>query len=268
MGDDADRAALLGAADDVPAPARRRAGRGVPRAGRRQPAAGARLQGSRLAGASSSTPRRSRSPSATTPARTSKRCSTASTGSGSRTRSTRGWCAASTTTRSTTFEFSSQSLDAAQNGIGGGGRYDGLVEQMGGKPTPGIGFGIGIERVLIACAAEGVVPGARADRRRVRRRRHGESDRGHAARHRTTRRRPARGARLRRPFVQGADEGGRPCRARGSRCCSARREAEHGAVGVRDMRSHEQIEVPRELVAGWLQERLETDPRTELDSQR
>ena len=60
---------------------------------------------------------------------------------------------------STTFEFSSQALDAAQNGIGGGGRYDKLVEQMGGKPTPGIGFGIGIERVLIACAAEGVVPG-------------------------------------------------------------------------------------------------------------
>ena len=55
---------------------------------------------------------------------------------------------------STTFEFSSQALDAAQNGIGGGGRYDKLVEQMGGKPTPGIGFGIGIERVLIACAAE------------------------------------------------------------------------------------------------------------------
>ncbi len=56
----------------------------------------------------------------------------------------------------TTFEFQSDSLDAAQNAIGGGGRYDGLVEQMGGKPTPGIGFGIGIERVLIVCEAEGV----------------------------------------------------------------------------------------------------------------
>ena len=55
----------------------------------------------------------------------------------------------------TTFEFQSEALDAAQNAIGGGGRYDGLVEQMGGKPTPGIGFGIGIERVLIACDAEG-----------------------------------------------------------------------------------------------------------------
>ena len=56
----------------------------------------------------------------------------------------------------TTFEFQSDALDAAQNGIGGGGRYDGLVEQMGGKPTAGIGVGIGIERVLIACDEEGV----------------------------------------------------------------------------------------------------------------
>jgi histidyl-tRNA synthetase len=56
----------------------------------------------------------------------------------------------------TTFEFAADALDAAQNGIGGGGRYDGLVELLGGVPTPGIGFGIGIERVLLACDAEGV----------------------------------------------------------------------------------------------------------------
>ena len=56
----------------------------------------------------------------------------------------------------TTFEFQSDALDAAQNAIGGGGRYDGLVEQMGGRATAGIGFGIGIERVLIVCDAEGV----------------------------------------------------------------------------------------------------------------
>jgi histidyl-tRNA synthetase len=56
----------------------------------------------------------------------------------------------------TTFEFQSSVLDAAQNAIGGGGRYDGLVEQMGGKPTAGIGFGIGIERGLIVCDAEDV----------------------------------------------------------------------------------------------------------------
>lgn len=56
----------------------------------------------------------------------------------------------------TTFEFRSGALDAAQSTIGGGGRYDGLVESLGGPPTPGIGFGSGIERVLLTCDAEGV----------------------------------------------------------------------------------------------------------------
>jgi len=55
----------------------------------------------------------------------------------------------------TTFEFASEALEGAQNAIGGGGRYDGLVELLGGPATPGIGFGIGIERVLLACDAEG-----------------------------------------------------------------------------------------------------------------
>ena len=58
----------------------------------------------------------------------------------------------------TTFEFSSDALGSAQNGIGGGGRYDGMVETLGGPPTPGIGFGLGIERILLACDAEGVFP--------------------------------------------------------------------------------------------------------------
>ena len=58
----------------------------------------------------------------------------------------------------TTFEFAARALDAAQNGVGGGGRYDGLVEMLGGEPTPGIGFGIGVERVLLACDAESVFP--------------------------------------------------------------------------------------------------------------
>jgi histidyl-tRNA synthetase len=56
----------------------------------------------------------------------------------------------------TTFEFVSNALDAAQSTIGGGGRYDGLVESLGGPGTPGIGFGSGIERVLLTCDAEGV----------------------------------------------------------------------------------------------------------------
>ena len=45
----------------------------------------------------------------------------------------------------TTFEITSNEL-GAQNAICGGGRYDGLVEKLGGKPTPGIGFAAGIER--------------------------------------------------------------------------------------------------------------------------
>jgi histidyl-tRNA synthetase len=58
----------------------------------------------------------------------------------------------------TTFEFASGAIDAAQNALGGGGRYNGLVEMLGGPPTPGIGFGLGVERLLIACDAEGVFP--------------------------------------------------------------------------------------------------------------
>jgi histidyl-tRNA synthetase len=56
----------------------------------------------------------------------------------------------------TTFEFAAEALATAQNAVGGGGRYGGLAESLGGPPTPGIGFGCGIERVLLACAAEGV----------------------------------------------------------------------------------------------------------------
>src|ERR671916_54580 len=58
----------------------------------------------------------------------------------------------------TTFEVQASALESAQNGIGGGGRYDGLAELLGGPPTPGIGFGTGVERVLLACDAEAVFP--------------------------------------------------------------------------------------------------------------
>lgn len=49
----------------------------------------------------------------------------------------------------TVFEFTSDAL-GAQSGVGGGGRYDGLVEQLGGPRTPGIGWAAGIERILLA----------------------------------------------------------------------------------------------------------------------
>jgi histidyl-tRNA synthetase len=59
----------------------------------------------------------------------------------------------------TVFEFISDAL-GAQSGVGGGGRYDGLVEELGGAPTPGFGWAAGIERILLAgdAAAHGAHP--------------------------------------------------------------------------------------------------------------
>ena len=54
----------------------------------------------------------------------------------------------------TTFEFQSNALGFAQSTIGGGGRYDGLVELIGGPPTPGFGFGSGLERVTLVAGLE------------------------------------------------------------------------------------------------------------------
>ena len=54
----------------------------------------------------------------------------------------------------TTFEFVHPGL-GAQSGIGGGGRYDGLMRQLGGQDLSGIGFGLGVDRTLLALRAEG-----------------------------------------------------------------------------------------------------------------
>jgi len=59
----------------------------------------------------------------------------------------------------TTFEFVHDGL-GSQSGIGGGGRYDGLMAELGGAPLSGVGFGIGVDRVLLACRAEGLMPAA------------------------------------------------------------------------------------------------------------
>ena len=64
----------------------------------------------------------------------------------------------------TTFEFVHDGL-GAQSGIGGGGRYDGLMQQLGGQDLSGIGFGLGVDRALLALKAEGKTIGdtARVD---------------------------------------------------------------------------------------------------------
>ncbi len=56
----------------------------------------------------------------------------------------------------TTFEFVSDALQSAQNAVGGGGRYDGLVADLGGPADPGVGFALGVDRTLLACDDEGV----------------------------------------------------------------------------------------------------------------
>ena len=57
----------------------------------------------------------------------------------------------------TVFEFTSDAL-GAQSGVGGGGRYDGLIEQIGGPPTPGIGWASGVERILLTAGGVASAP--------------------------------------------------------------------------------------------------------------
>ncbi|HEY8167300.1 MAG TPA: histidine--tRNA ligase [Candidatus Limnocylindrales bacterium] len=56
----------------------------------------------------------------------------------------------------TAFEFYREGAQGQQSALGGGGRYDGLVELLGGKPTPGIGFALGLDRVVLALTEAGV----------------------------------------------------------------------------------------------------------------
>jgi histidyl-tRNA synthetase len=62
----------------------------------------------------------------------------------------------------TTFEFYRRGAAGQQQALGGGGRYDGLVGLLGGKPTPGIGFALGLDRVVLALEASGAVAPAEA----------------------------------------------------------------------------------------------------------
>jgi len=159
----------------------------------------------------------------------------------------------------TTFEFQSSALDAAQNAVGGGGRYDGLVEQMGGKPTPGIGFGIGIERGLIACDAEGVfaAPGASVDVFVI------DAVGGLSS---LTLVEELRGAGLSADRAYGAravkKQWGAADRA-GARwgVMLAPRELADGTVVVKELASGEQGEVKRDEVAAWLRTREDETPR-------
>jgi len=63
----------------------------------------------------------------------------------------------------TVFEYQHSSLGGAQNALGGGGRYDGLAEELGYRSTPGIGFAIGIERTMLILRERGAIEAAGID---------------------------------------------------------------------------------------------------------
>ena len=131
-------------------------------------------------------------------------------------RSTRCSCAGSTTTRAPRSS-SSGPEENVNSTICGGGRYDGLVEAVGGPPTPGIGFGAGLERLMLAIEREApeqperarstsssrvdggaARAGARADGRAARARDRRATPTTRAARSRASSRRPGRTRRARR----------------------------------------------------------------------
>jgi histidyl-tRNA synthetase len=150
----------------------------------------------------------------------------------------------------TVFEFQSGALDAAQNALGGGGRYDRLAEEMDGPPTPGIGFGIGIERVLIACDAESALatPARRVDAFVI------DAVGGTTA---TTVLAGLRAAGI----SSDRAYGGRSVKAQwkvadrsGARygVMLGAQEISRGVVGVKDLQSGEQVDVPQDAVAAWI----------------
>ena len=154
----------------------------------------------------------------------------------------------------TAFELQSAALDSAQDALGGGGRYDGLVEAMGGPPTPGIGFGLGIERMLLAADREGVfpAPSSVADVWVV------DTTGGRAATVLVAELREA-GVRADRSF------GGRSMKAqlKGADRSGARialivgeKEADLGVVAVRDLTAGDQEEVVREEVVEAVRRRV------------
>ena len=155
----------------------------------------------------------------------------------------------------TTFEFASDALDAAQNAIGAGGRYDRLAEDMGGPATPGIGFGIGIERVLLACDAEGKfgAPESRVDVFVI------DGVGGteglvliEELRATGIRADHAYGGRAFRKQMAAADKSG----ARYGVVLGAKEMAD-GKVGIKDLTTGDQIDVRRDEAAAYLQTRLE-----------
>ena len=222
MGDPTSRSSYVEKLQRLPARARRRARRRLPRAGGAEPAACARQQARRLAGRDRARAADHRAPQRRVASSTSSACRRVSTGWASAyelaPRLVRGFDYYT----STTFEFLPDLVDAAQTSIGGGGRYDQLAEQLGGRAHARDRLRDGHRarpdrvrrrrRVLARAAARRRVRRQRA--RRGRRRRGREPCRG------APRERAAGRACVRRPLGEGAMEGGRQVACGRTASCS------------------------------------------------
>ncbi|WP_395306873.1 histidine--tRNA ligase [Mycobacterium sp. AMU20-3851] len=155
----------------------------------------------------------------------------------------------------TTFEFVHDGL-GAQSGIGGGGRYDGLMGQLGGQDLSGIGFGLGVDRTLLALRAEGKTVGA-AGRVDVYGVPLGESAKLELAKLATALRANgvrvdlAYGDRSLKAAMRGAD------RSRASVALVAGdRDVEAGTIGVKNLGTGEQVDVAIDAVVAEVLSRL------------
>ncbi len=155
----------------------------------------------------------------------------------------------------TTFEFVHDGL-GAQSGIGGGGRYDGLMSQLGGQDLSGIGFGLGVDRTLLALKAEGKTVGAtsRVDVYGVPL---GESAKLELAklaaglRANGIRVDLAYGDRSLKASMRGADRSGASIAL-----VAGDRDIEAGTVGVKDLGTGEQVDIAIDAVAAEVARRL------------
>jgi histidyl-tRNA synthetase len=155
----------------------------------------------------------------------------------------------------TTFEFVHDGL-GAQSGIGGGGRYDGLMRQLGGQNLSGIGFGLGVDRTLLALRAEGKSVGestrcdvfgvslSEAAKLRL-------AVLGGALRAAGVRVDQAYGDRGLKGAMRAADRSGARLAL-----VAGDRDIEAGAIGMKDLSSGEQVSVPIDSVVAEVLSRL------------
>ncbi len=160
----------------------------------------------------------------------------------------------------TTYEFD-HALLGAQSGIGGGGRYDGLSEDIGGPPLPGIGFAVGLDRAVLAIESERALAPGEPARRNAGCQVFGvplgeDTHRSMltlvtALRRAGVRADMAFGARGLKGAMKAADRSGAAFAA-----LIGGQERDHGTVRMKDLANGEQHDVPAAEAAAWLIERV------------